>query len=195
MRNIILTLESINLFVWIVVLLFSVLFLDSPGSRFSHLALLYIPLLISLGILLLSIFIFKTTALLIVGFVLTCFLSVPVVFYVAKKNSPSSTISDRKRFILPDGYVSIAEYLQKNENKEIRVNGKLFIHNPESDIEFGSIQNGKLFITRAHSGEVVVVELPSVDAKWGGEEIIVEGVLLKKDSGWFMKDFKIFNYK
>ncbi len=195
MRNVILTLESINIFVWIVVLLFSVLFLDSPGSRFSHLAPIYVPLIISLGILLSSIFIFKTAALLIVGFILTCFVSVPAVFYIAKKNSPTSTISERKSFVLPEGYVSITDYLQKNEGKEIRINGKLFTHNPESGMESGSIHNGKLFITRMPQAEVVMIELVSVDTKWIEKEIIVEGVLLKKDSGWFMKDFNIFNYK
>ncbi len=192
MRTIILALESINVFVWIIILLFSTLFLDSPGAKFSHLASIYIPLLISLIILILSIFVFKTTTLLIIGFILTCLLSVPVVFYTIKKNSPSSSISERKSFILPDGYVSIAEYLQKNEGKEIRINGKLFIHNEDGDIEYGSVRNGKLFVNRMSQTEVVVIELVSVDKKWAKKEIIVEGVLLKKNSNWFMRDFKIF---
>lgn len=110
---------------------------------------------------------------------------------MAKKTSENSTIADRKPFVLLDGYTSIAEYLQKNENKKIQLNGKLFIHNPNSDIEYGSVGNGKLFINRASQAEVVAIELISVDLKWGGKEIVVEGTLLKENSKWLMKDFEI----
>lgn len=180
MRTVILSIESINVFVWIVILLFSTLFLDSPTAKFSHLAPIYIPLIFGIIILLLSLFVFKTNALLIVGFILTLASSAPVVFYISSKTSnvPKSTISDRKPFVLEAGYTSIIDYLQKNDGKEVTINGKLFI----------SEKAIKLSVNRMPMAEVASIELSDADSMWHEKEVVVSGVLSKENTTWIINN-------
>ncbi len=189
-RSIVITLESLNVFVWIVILLFSSLFLDSPTAKFSHLAPLYIPLIFGCIILLLTVFVLKTNTLIIVGLILSLISSAPAVFYISKKTShiPKSTIADRKPFVLEAGYTSIVDYLSKNQGKEITINGKIFIQDQNSGIESGENNNAKLFVNRMPLAEVVVIELHFSDRTWHGKEVIVHGVLSRLGDTWVIEE-------
>lgn len=188
-RSIAIALESLNVFVWVVILLFSTLFLDSPGAKFSHLAPLYIPLIFGIIILVLTLFVFKTNTLIAIGLILSLISSAPAVFYISKKTSniPKSTISDRKPFVLEAGYTSIVDYLTKNIGKEITINGKMFIVSPSAEMQSIGMK-AKISVNRPPAEVVSIEVVPVADLVWHEKEVVVRGVISQEGNRWIIKE-------